>query len=31
MKTNQERVIDYIKQFESITTFEAFRDLGNTR
>jgi len=31
MKTNQDRVIDYIKQFGSITTIEAFRDLGNTR
>lgn len=31
MKTNQDRVIDYIKQFGSITTFEAFRDLVNTR
>ena len=30
-KTQSERVLDYIKKFGSITTLEAFRDLGVTR
>lgn len=30
-KTQADRVLDYIKQFGSITTLEAFRDLGVTR
>lgn len=30
-KTQKERVIDYIKKFGSITSYEAFRDLGITR
>ena len=30
-KTQAERVLDYIKWFGSITTLEAFRDLGVTR
>jgi hypothetical protein len=30
-KTNKERVLDYIRDFGSITSLEAFRDLGNTR
>ena len=29
--TQCERIIDYIKQFGSITTIEAFTDLGITR
>ena len=32
MKQNQcEKIVDYIKQFGSITTMEAFADLGITR
>ena len=32
MKTNHEtRLINYLKQYGSITTLEAIRDLGNTR
>lgn len=31
MITNKDRVLDYMKQFGSITTLDAFRDLGNTR
>ena len=27
----KERVLDYMKTYGSITTWEAFRDLGNTR
>ena len=30
-KTNKDRVLDYMKEFGSITSFDAFRDLGNTR
>ena len=30
-KTQAERVLEYIKKFGSITTLEAFRDLGVTR
>lgn len=30
-KTGAERVIDYIREFGSITTLEAFRDLGIAR
>ncbi len=30
-KTQAERVLDYIKTFGSITTLEAFKDLGVTR
>lgn len=30
-KTNKDRVLEYIKQFGSITSLDAFRDLGNTR
>lgn len=30
-KTQADRVLDYIKQFGSITTLEAFNDLGVTR
>jgi hypothetical protein len=30
-KTQADRVLDYIKQFGSITSLEAFRDLGVTR
>lgn len=30
-KTQAERVLEYIKRFGSITTLEAFRDLGVTR
>lgn len=29
--TQADRVLDYIKQFGSITTLDAFRDLGVTR
>lgn len=29
--TQKERVIQYIKQYGSISTWEAFRDLGITR
>lgn len=29
--THKERVLDYIKDFGSITSLDAFRDLGNTR
>lgn len=29
--THKARLLDYLKQFGSITTLEAFRDLGNTR
>lgn len=32
MKTNQkQRIIDYIKDFGSITSFQAYRDLGITQ
>ena len=30
-KTNSQRVLEYIKRFGSITSLDAFRDLGNTR
>lgn len=30
-RTQADRVLDYIKEFGSITTLEAFRDLGVTR
>ena len=30
-KTQAERVLEYIKRFGSITTLQAFRDLGVTR
>lgn len=30
-KYGYERVLDYIEQFGSITSLEAFNDLGNTR
>ena len=30
-KTHKERVLDYMKEFGSITSLDAFRDLGNTR
>ena len=30
-KTQAERVLEFIKRFGSITTLEAFRDLGVTR
>lgn len=30
-RTQEERVLDYIQDFGSITTWEAFRDLGITR
>lgn len=30
-RTQADRVLDYIKKFGSITTLEAFRDLGVTR
>ncbi|WP_288910986.1 helix-turn-helix domain-containing protein [uncultured Thomasclavelia sp.] len=30
-KTQAERVLDYIKKYGSITTLDAFRDLGVTR
>lgn len=30
-KTQADRVLDYIKEFGSITTLEAFKDLGVTR
>lgn len=29
--TNADRVLNYIKEFGSITSLDAFRDLGNTR
>ena len=29
--TNKERVLKYIKTFGSITSLDAFKDLGNTR
>lgn len=29
--TNKERVLEYIKEFGSITSLDAFKDLGNTR
>ena len=30
-KTQKDRVLEYIQQFGSITSLDAFRDLGNTR
>ena len=30
-KTHKERVLEYIQDFGSITSLDAFRDLGNTR
>ena len=30
-KTNKDRVLDYMKMFGSITSLDAFKDLGNTR
>ena len=30
-KTNKDRVLEYIQQFGSITSLDAFKDLGNTR
>ena len=30
-KTQSERVLEYIQKFGSVTTLEAFRDLGVTR
>ena len=29
--TNADRVLEYMKQFGSITSLDAFKDLGNTR
>lgn len=29
--THKERTLDYLKRFGSITSLDAFRDLGNTR
>lgn len=29
--TNKERVLKYMEEFGSITSLDAFRDLGNTR
>ena len=29
--TNKDRVLQYMKDFGSITSLDAFRDLGNTR
>ena len=29
--TQREKIIDYIKRYGSITTYEAFKDLGITR
>lgn len=29
--TNKDRVLDYMKRFGSITSLDAFQDLGNTR
>ena len=29
--THKQRVLDYVKKFGSISSLEAFRDLGNTR
>ena len=29
--THKERTLDYIRQFGSITSLDAFKDLGNTR
>ena len=29
--THKTRTLDYLKQFGSITSLDAFRDLGNTR
>lgn len=31
MKSNKERVLEYINEFGSITSLEAFQKLGNTR
>ena len=31
MATQYERVLDYMQEFGSITSFEAFKDLGVTR
>ena len=30
-KTHKQRVLEYIQDFGSITSLDAFRDLGNTR
>lgn len=30
-KTHKERTLEYINRFGSITSLDAFRDLGNTR
>lgn len=30
-KTHKERTLDYINKFGSISSLEAFKDLGNTR
>lgn len=30
-KTHKERVLEYMEDFGSITSLDAFRDLGNTR
>lgn len=30
-KTNKQRVLEYMKDFGSISSIEAFKDLGNTR
>ncbi len=30
-KTHKDRVLEYVRQFGSISSLEAFRDLGNTR
>jgi hypothetical protein len=30
-KTHKERVLEYVERFGSISSLEAFRDLGNTR
>lgn len=30
-KTHKERVLEYLEDFGSITSLDAFRDLGNTR
>ena len=30
-KTHKERLLEYLKEYKSITSLEAIRDLGNTR
>ena len=30
-KTHKERLLEYLKEYKSITSLEAIRDIGNTR